>query len=340
MRQTREGERRVLREKTLFIMVTALLAAAFILSVCVGKYPIALEDIAGLISGGEVAEMTRRVFFNLRLPRTLMALMAGLALGMAGNVYQTIFKNPLAAPDVIGVANGANLGAACAIVLLGGGTAAIAAAAFLGGMLAVGLVMLLVRVTNNHSTATYVLAGIVLSSLSQALIMILKFFADPEKELAAMEFWAMGSFGNVTAAKLLTVLPFFCLGMAGLILFRRQIELLSLNEDEARMLGLRLKPVRMLVLAASTLTVASIISVTGLIVFIGLIAPHIARLALGRNGFITSALSALTGAVVLLLADCLARTLYSAELPISILTTFIGVPFLIYFMCHKKEGRL
>lgn len=340
MPKAEEKESFIQRRKRLFALVTVCLAAAFVLSILVGKYPIRPADFGALLTGGPVAPMTRSVFFNLRLPRAIMALMAGLALGMAGNVYQTIFKNPLAAPDVIGVANGANLGAACAIVLLGGGTAAVAGGAFIGGLLAVTLVMLLVRVTQSHSTATYVLAGIVLSSVSQALIMTLKFFADPEKELAAIEFWAMGSFGNVTAAKLATIFPVFCLGMAGLILLRRQIDLLSLNEDEARMLGLRLKPVRVLVLAASTLAVASIISVTGLIVFIGLIAPHIARLALRRNGFATSVMSALVGGLVLLLADCLARTLYSAELPISILTTFIGVPFLIYFMCHRKGGRL
>lgn len=316
------------------------MGAALLLSLCVGKYPISGQEILDILSGRAVNGLTRDVFLTLRLPRTLMALLAGLALGMAGSVYQTIFKNPLAAPDIIGMASGANLGAACAIVLLGSGALTVAFGAFTGGIAAVVFVMLLVRVTGSKSTATYVLAGIVISAMAQALIMTLKFFADPEKELAAIEFWSMGSFGGVTLQKFLTVLPVVLLSMAGLCLLRRQVSLLSLDEDESRMLGLRIAPVRAAVLALSTLMVAAVISVTGLITFIGLIAPHIARLILRRNNFSATVFSALIGGTVLLYADCLARVLYSAELPISILTTLVGVPFLIYFMCNRKRGRI
>ena len=326
------------RKRTKIALTAALIlmGAALLLSVCVGKYPISVREIIDLLAGREVKALTRDVFFTLRLPRTLMALLAGLALGMAGSVYQTIFKNPLAAPDIIGMASGANLGAACAIVLAGSAAMTVALGAFGGGILAVLFVMLLVRVTNSRSTATYVLAGIVISAVAQALIMTLKFFADPEKELAAIEFWSMGSFGGVTLDKFLTVLPVVLFAMAGLCLLRRQVALLALDEDESRMLGLRIVPV----LALSTLMVAAVISVTGLITFVGLIAPHIARLILRRNNFTATVLAAIIGGTVLLYADCLARVLYSAELPISILTTLVGVPFLVYFMCNRKRGRI
>ena len=322
----------------LFAVITAAVITAAVVSVCVGKYTITTADIQAILKGEQVQEMTRRVFITLRLPRTVMALIAGVGLGIAGSVYQIIFKNPLASPDIIGIAGGANLGAAVAIVSVStSGMIAIAAGAFWGGLIAVVCVMLLVKATRSRSTSTYVLAGIVINAISKAVIMALKYFADPENELAAMEYWEMGTFGNTTLSKLLSIRPMFLIGLAGILLLRRQIELMSLSDNECRALGVRLRPVRAAVLALSTLMVGSIISVTGLISFAGLIAPHTARLMLRRNDSTTIIMSGLVGAFVVLTADILARVLYSAELPISILTTVIGVPILIYFLCARGK---
>lgn len=173
-------------------MITAAIFVATVVSICVGKYPIRPDKILTLLTGvpaQEVPAMTRTVFFNLRLPRTAMAILAGTGLGVAGSVYQLIFKNPLASPDIIGVAGGANLGAAIAIVLVSsGGMLPISIGAFWGGFAAVLSVMLLIRVTGSSSTAVYVLAGIVINAISKSMIMALKYFADPENELAAMEY--------------------------------------------------------------------------------------------------------------------------------------------------------
>ena len=322
----------------LFAVITAAVITAAVVSVCVGKYTITTADIQAILKGEPVQEMTRKVFTTLRLPRTVMALIAGVGLGIAGSVYQILFKNPLASPDIIGIAGGANLGAAVAIVSVStSGMIAIAAGAFWGGLIAVVCVMLLVKATRSRSTSTYVLAGIVINAISKAVIMALKYFADPENELAAMEYWEMGTFGNTTLSKLLSILPMFLIGLAGILLLRRQIELMSLSDNECRALGVRLRPVRAAVLALSTLMVGSIISVTGLISFAGLIAPHTARLMLRRNDSTTIIMSGLVGAFVVLTADILARVLYSAELPISILTTVIGVPILIYFLCARGK---
>lgn len=322
----------------LFAVITAAVITAAVVSVCVGKYTITTADIQAILKGEQVQEMTRKVFTTLRLPRTVMALIAGVGLGIAGSVYQIIFKNPLASPDIIGIAGGANLGAAVAIVSVStSGMIAIAAGAFWGGLIAVVCVMLLVKATRSRSTSTYVLAGIVINAISKAVIMALKYLADPENELAAMEYWEMGTFGNTTLSKLLSILPMFLIGLAGILLLRRQIELMSLSDNECRALGVRLRPVRAAVLALSTLMVGSIISVTGLISFAGLIAPHTARLMLRRNDSTTIIMSGLVGAFVVLTADILARVLYSAELPISILTTVIGVPILIYFLCTRGK---
>ena len=323
-----------------FWIVGALIVLTFLASVCIGNYAISLPEIGAILTGGEVNAMTRNVFFTLRLPRACMGLMAGAGLGVAGSVYQMIFKNPLASPDIIGVSSGANLGAAVAIVSVGTGVGGIAAGAFAGGLLAVAFVMLLVRATRANTTATYVLAGIVISAVAKSVIMLLKYYADSESNLAAIEYWTMGSFAGVTAGKVFSVLPFWLIGFAGLFLLRRQVGLLSLNEEECRMLGVRLHQVRLAVLTLSTLLVASIVSITGLISFIGLIAPHIARMMIKRENTDTMVLSAMVGGAVLLVADILARSLYAGGLPISILTTVIGVPVLVYFMCKRREGKV
>ena len=328
------------KNKRIFIVTVILVVAAFIVSICVGKYQIGPATVWKILMGGETSEMAVRVFYTLRLPRTLMALIAGVALGFVGSVYQTIFKNPLASPDIIGVANGANLGAAVAIILFSYNTFLIAASAFFGGTLVMLLVIALVRSMGDANTTTYILAGIVLKAVSESMIMLLKLFADPSKELAAIEFWSMGSFGNITASKLFVVFPLFLLGFLGLILLRRQIALLGLEDEESRALGVRIGPIRIAMLGFSTLIVTSVICMTGLISFIGLIAPHIARLALKRTSFATCVLASFVGAFILLTADCLARSLYSAEIPISILTTFIGLPSLIYFMRSRKARRI
>lgn len=321
-----------------FCLVGLCLLAGAVISFCVGKYPIAMEEILALVTGGEVKDMTAKVFFTLRVPRTIMALLGGMGLGLAGAVYQNIFKNPLASPDIIGISSGANMGAAIAIVSVSGTMVSIAVGAFAGGLAAVVLVMVLVQATHSNATSTYVLAGIIISALANAVIMLLKYYADSESELAAIEYWTMGSLAAITASKVWAVLPFWLAGFTGLLLLHRQIGLLSLNEEECRALGVRLSRVRIVVLLLSTLLVASVICVTGLISFAGLIAPHIARMMIRRQNSQTLALSALVGGGVLLIADILARTLYAAELPISILTTVIGVPILLWFMCKRKGG--
>ena len=320
------------RNRIIFLVAAIILVAAFVISIGVGKYPISISDMVDILLNRPVDSLTRDVFYTLRLSRTIMALIAGIGLSVSGSVYQTIFKNPLATPDIIGVSSGANLGAAIAISFLAGGTTTIAISAFLGGLIAVFMALFLTRISKNKGISTFVLAGIVIGSLSQGLIMMIKFFADPERQLAAIEFWSMGSFASITSDKLISILPFFMVGIIGLILLRSQINILSLSDEEGRSLGVRVGVVRVGVMICATLVVASIVSVTGLITFIGLVAPHLARMIIKKNDTGTMILSGLIGASLLLIADTLARSLGSSEIPISILTTFIGAPFLAYLM--------
>lgn len=323
------------KKSIVYAVILILMLIAFLLSISVGKYRIALKEILYIVSGSPVDQITKNVFLTLRLPRSIMALTAGLGLGVAGSVFQTVFKNPLASPDIIGVSSGANIGAAFSIVFLSGGTIVVAFCAFAGGMLAVLAVLGLVRIAGNRGVTTFVLAGIAMNALAQALVMAMKLLADPERQLPAIEFWTMGGLGSITNDKLYAVLPVVLAGLLGLVLLRWQIVLLSLSDSEGKALGMRVGYARCCVLLFTTLVVAGIVCVTGQIAFIGLIAPHIARLILNK---IDHCLSGLIGAVILLAADCLSRTVSAGEIPISILTSLIGVPFLIYLMCRRGTG--
>lgn len=323
-----------------FITAALLLVAVTLASFCIGKYPLDLNSVIAIITGKETNTISSDVFFKLRLPRSIMALLAGAGLGLAGAVYQIIFKNPLASPDIIGISAGSNLGAAIAIVLSSYSMTAVGLGAFAGGLLSVACVMLLVKSTKTNTTATYVLSGIIISSVAKAFIMLLKYYADSESQLAAIEYWTMGSLASMTLSKLLGILPFWIIGFSGTILLHRQIALLGLNEDECRSLGVRLAMIRIIVLCFSTLLVASVISVTGLISFSGLIAPHIAYFITKKRDRIFLIMSSFSGASVILISDICARSLSSAEIPLSILTTIIGVPVLVFFMIKRSGGKI
>ena len=313
-----------------WILLTAMtLAVMAAVSLFVGKYPLTL---AGLLAKDP---MQLQVFFRLRLSRTVMGVLGGFCLGAAGFVYQTVFRNPLASPDIIGVASGASAGAAAGILFLSG-TAAVTAASFAGALAAVVLALGLSALDKTGKSSTIVLSGIAVHALAQTALMALKLMADPEKELASIEYWIMGSLNGISVDGLWGngMLCLVCLG--GLFLLHRQVVLLSAEEGEARMLGVPVAALRLLVLLTATLMVASVVSLTGLISFVGLLAPHGARLLTGRNHRGTMALSGLLGGVLLCGADILARSAAATELPVSIFTSLLGAPFLVWLMVRRQ----
>ncbi len=327
------------RECTAVLAVALVLAALAVVSLFVGSYPLSAGEILSILTGRLGDGLPARVFWQLRLPRMCMGLISGLSLGVAGGVYQIIFRNPLASPDLTGVASGASLGAACVIVLGVGGSGEIMAGAFAMGMLALGLVLFLVRAARLERTGSYILAGVVVSALAEAGLMSLKVMADPERELAALEVWTMGSLASITASKVVlpVIVVLVCLGL--LLLFRREVLMLSLGEESARSMGLDPTLWRAVLLGITTLMVAAVVSVTGVISFVGLIAPHIAFLLLGRRGGAYLPLCGLVGGVVLLCADLLARSLSpGSELPLSIFTVLFAAPVLVALLCRKGDG--
>ena len=296
----------------------------------VGKYPLSMQQ---LLAGDA---MQWRVFLTLRCSRTLVGVIGGFALGVSGFVYQTVFGNPLASPDIIGVSSGASAGAAAGILFLSG-AAAVTASAFAGALLAVVLALTLSSLNRSGKSSTIVLAGIAVHSLAQTVLMCLKLTADPERELASIEYWMMRSLNGVSIHSISGNLILCVLCMGVLFLLHRQIILLSAEEGEARMLGVRVVQLRLLVLMVATLSVSSVVSLTGLISFVGLLAPHGARLLTGQNRMGTMLLGGLLGGILLCGADILARSVASTELPVSIFTSVLGAPFLIFLIVQGRQ---
>lgn len=325
------------------VLLLLLLAAVTLASVLVGSFPLTLGDMAAsfgeMLLPREEQAMTTRVFLGLRLPRTLTALLAGAVLGLCGGVYQMIFRSPLASPDLTGISSGASLGAALAIVLGITSSTLRMGFAFLGGMLSLVLVLLLVRAAGGERLGTYILSGIVISAVADAGLMVLKTLADPERQLAAIDFWTMGSLSAVSAARALPMIAVALPALLLLWLFRRPVTMLSLGGEECRAMGLSPDIWRGILLTLSTLAVSATVSVTGVIGFVGLIAPHVARLLYRRRGGAYLLLCGVLGSILLTAADLCARSLGGgAELPISIFTVAAGVPVLVALLC-RKGGR-
>lgn len=318
----------------LSVIQVLLLIVVLVWSVITGQYPLTLKS---LLSGDTMSIM---VFKRLRLPRALMGVIGGFGLSISGYIYQLIFKNPLASPDIVGVSSGASAGAALAIVAVSASIPFISISAFIGAVTALIITLLTAYLVPGRNSYTIVLAGIAIHSVAQTILMFLKLAADPEKQLASIEYWIMGSLNGISRDSL--AIPFLTT-LAGFIIMAmlyRQVLILSTSEEEAVSMGVNVTILRFIILMLATLVVSSIICVTGLISFIGLIAPHIARLLTKRNDIFTYITSGFTGAILLTLADILARSVSTSELPVSIFTSLLGAPLLIILLirANKKEG--
>lgn len=307
-----------------------LLTVLAVTSLFVGKYPLSLDRLFS----GDVYQW--RIFLTLRLSRTVVGVLGGFTLGVAGFVCQTVFRNPLASPDIIGVSSGASAGAAVGILFLTG-AASVTACAFAGALLAMILALGLSSLDRSGKHQTIVLAGIAVHSLAQTALMLLKLTADPEQELAAIEYWIMGSLNGISLYSIGGNLLLSVLCVLALFLLHHQIVLLSAEEGEARMLGVNVTRLRLLTLLVSTLAVSSVVSLTGLISFVGLLAPHVSRMLIKSNKSGTMLLSGLSGGCLLCAADLLARSVAATELPVSIFTSLVGAPFLVALIIRGRR---
>lgn len=322
-------------EPVILLSVIVLIALS-LLSLCFGSYPL------NIFASGSWDEMARRVFLKLRLPRVLAGILTGGVLGVTGAVCQTVFCNPLASPDITGVASGASFGAAAAILLGLTGFLRIGLA-FAGGIGALALLLLFVRLSGSagaEQKSRYLLAGILVSSAADAGVMILKTAADPERELAAIEFWTMGSFASLTAQKLILMALSSLPPLILLFLFSRQALILSRGREEALSVGVSPAFWQTVLLFLTTWAVAGVVSTVGVIGFIGLIVPHMALAIGGKRGRGFLPLCFLIGAILTVLSDLLARTTVpGSELPVSIFSVGFAVIWFAWLFCSGKVTK-
>lgn len=283
--------------------------------------------------------MDQVILWEVRLPRILAALSIGCGLAVAGVVYQGVFRNPMVSPDVLGVSSGAGLGAVLGL-LFDTSTGIMQALAFTGGMLAVGLVILIARAARykQETVLMLLLAGIIVSAFFGACIALAKLVADPTGKLPAITFWLMGSLGSVTWSDLVYLLPVTLIGCAWLYVLRWKIDLLALGEVNAKALGVSTNLIRWQCIAAATLISASVAAVAGMIGWIGLVVPHLARLIVGPSHLRSIPVAALLGATLLLLIDTLARSAVAQEIPLGILTAIVGAPTFLVVLLRQRSA--
>jgi iron complex transport system permease protein len=280
------------------------------------------------------------VLFQIRVPRIIAAVLVGAALSAAGAAYQSLFRNPLVSPDILGVSTGAGLGAVLGI-LLGLPVVAIQFLGFAAGLATVAVVAMLARaLRGGGDVLVLVLAGIVVGALAGAAISLVKVLADPYDQLPAITFWLLGSLAGVKPNDVLATLPVVLIGLAPLLLLRWRIGVLSLGEDEARTLGVEVERLRRIVIVAATLVTASVVAISGVIGWVGLMVPHMARLLVGPRFDRLLPASILLGAAFMVIVDTLARTAARIEIPLGVLTAIIGGPVFVWLLARGARRRL
>lgn len=293
-----------------------------------------LQALAAKFTGSAVSPTLEMTLWNIRLPRILLALLAGAGLSAAGCAFQSLFANPLATPDTLGVASGASFGAALGL-LLGFGMIGTQLSSLLFGALAVALTWL-ASAGRSKGLGTVVLAGIMIGSLFTALVSLVKFVADEESQLPAITYWLMGGLDGAGYRNLLYGAPVILAGLLVLFLLRWRMNLLPLAEDEARASGVNIRGLRAVTVICATAITASSVSMCGQVGWVGLLVPHICRMKFGSNQLALFPASVSLGAVFLVAVDTVARSISASEIPISILTAIIGAPFFIALM--RKSG--
>ncbi|MBR2783411.1 MAG: iron ABC transporter permease [Firmicutes bacterium] len=324
------------RARLFLLLLPPLTALA---ALCVGRIPVAPAEVfhsiaAHLGAGFELNSNTEQVLWSMRLPRILLALLTGAGLAVSGCAFQSLFSNPLATPDTLGVASGSSFGAALAI-LLGFHVIGTQALALIFGVVALTLSWL-AGYGRGRGMNTIILAGIMIGSLFTALVSLVKFVADTESQLPAITFWLMGSLNSASYKTIAMGAPLILLGLIVLYLLRWRLNILPLPEDEARASGVSLRGLRIVTILCATAMTAACVSMCGQVGWVGLLVPHICRMRFGSNHLSLVPASVSLGAAFMVVVDTLARSLTAASIPISVLTAIIGAPFFIVLL--RRSG--
>lgn len=326
----------------IILILFVALIGCILASIALGRYPIGLREVGGILLSRvmEIEPFWRPVQESLllqhRLPRILLACMVGCCLATAGAAYQGVFQNPMAAPDILGASSGAAFGAALAI-LLEMGSSMIVIMAFVCSIATVMLVIYVGSRTKGKKVTGLVLAGIMVGSLVSSGTSFIKMVADPSDQLPAITYWLMGSLNGTGPEEVLLAAIPMLIGLVPLLVLRWRINILTLGDDEAQTMGVNAKRLRVVVILCATLITASSVAVSGVIGWVGLVIPHLTRRMVGNNYKHLMPATMLFGAIFLLLVDDLSRNLLATEIPIGILTSFIGAPFFLYLITRDGE---
>ena len=325
----------------MFVILLVVLAGAYLCSFLIGSVDISVVTVVDILRSKVMhveqywTDVLDRIMTNVRFPQITLSVLIGGALSVSGASYQTVFKNPMVSSDILGVSAGAGFGAALA--MLNGGTWwEIQLSAFAFGTLAVGIAYVIGAIFGRSNLTVLVLAGVVVSSFFQALLSIIKTLADTDSVLPSITFWLMGSLNKGDNQDLLVMLPAVVLSLALLFVFRHQIDALAAGQDEALAMGVNVNLVRGVVIVASTLMTACAVSVAGIIGWIGMVVPHIARALTGASYPKLIASSFLIGGLFLLLIDDLVRGCFS-DLPLGVLTALIGTPVFVFLLVRTRK---
>lgn len=315
-----------------------ILVGSVVIACGIGPYPLSPGKVLAVLAGAEADPAAARVVLDIRLPRVLAALLVGAALAAAGSAYQSLFRNPLVSPDILGVSSGAGLGAVLGI-LLGLPVLAVQLLGFAGGLATVLLVALLARALRGGAdTLVLVLSGIVIGALAGAAIALVKVLADPYEQLPAITFWLLGSLSGIQRGDVVAAAPVVLIGLVPLVLLRWRIGVLGLGEEEARALGIDTARLRGIVITAATLVTAAAVAIAGVIGWVGLMVPHMARLIAGPRFDRLLPVAVLLGASFMVAVDTIARSGARIEIPLGVLTALIGGPVFVWLLVRGRQG--
>ncbi|MDD5051341.1 MAG: iron ABC transporter permease [Sulfuricurvum sp.] len=327
------------------IGATMLLIVIATLSLLWGQYPITLETLIGYLQfkvlggvGNDTYTLLDNIILQIRLPRVMLAILIGASLATSGAAFQAMFVNPLVSPGILGVLAGASFGAALGM-LISDHWFVVQALAFTFGFVAVGVAVLIgTMVTNSRSTVMLVLGGVISSALFTSILSIIKYLADPYSTLPAIVYWLMGSLTMADLSGVILISVPMLLSIAGMIMLGKYFDILSLGDEEAKALGVNVPLVRFGAILLATLASSLSVVMAGIIGWIGLIIPHIIRMAIGPSHRLLMPLSAIVGGAFLLLADTISRLAFSVEVPIGILTSLIGIPIFIIVLKNARAA--
>ena len=319
------------------LLSIAVLTIVFFLALIIGRYSISLESFWGVITGNNsVNNVDKSVIHTLRLPRTIVALLVGVALSLSGLVYQEIFQNKLVSPDFLGVSTGAGFGATIAI-MLGCTGILISFTAFTFGILTMLITVFVANIFKSKSQTTLLLSGIIVGGFMSAGISFVKFMADTDKQLGEIVYWLLGTFSKATMKDVWVLLPIVAICSLALFLIRWRINIVALGRNEATTLGLNYTFYRGLIIVISTLLTAAAVAYSGIVGWIGLIIPHLVRLLVGRDAKKTIPLTILFGATFTIICDIISRSFTASEIPLSAVTGFLGTPIFVAILYVRRQ---